>query len=111
MDDFSTRRMYRRVMGHYPGCYVTSSALRLSIVRNLSLNGFQVSGLSGLKRDSIVMLRLWLPGQATAIDIDQAVVRWVDGREFGAQIISLSNEADIRLAIHVEQMLLRKVAA
>lgn len=111
MEDFSTRRMYRRVMGDYPGCYVTNNALQLSIVRNLSLNGFHVSGLYGLKRDSIVMLRLWLPGQEVAIDIDQAVVRWVDGLEFGAQIVSLSNEADLRLALHVEQTLLRKAAA
>lgn len=111
MEDASTRRMYRRVMGNYPGCCVTNSALQLSIVRDLSLNGFHVSGLSGIRRDSLVMLRLWLPGQEAAVDIDQAVVRWVDGLEFGAQIVSLSNEADFRLALHVEQALLRKIAA
>lgn len=111
MEDFSTRRMYRRVMGNYPSCYVTSSALQWSIVRNMSLNGFHISGLAGLRRNSMVMLRLWLPGQETAIDIDQAVVRWVNGLEFGAQIVSLSNEADLRLALYIEQTLLRKVAA
>lgn len=111
MEDFSTRRMYRRVMGNYPSYFVTSSALQWSIVRNMSLNGFHLVGLSGIKRNSIVMLRLWLPGQDAAIDIDQAVVRWVNGMEFGAQIVSLSNEADLRLALHIEQTLLRKMAA
>ncbi len=111
MHHFSTYRMYRRVMANYPSCYITNSALQLSIVRNLSLNGFRISGLSGLKRNSIVMLRLWLPGQEATIDIDQAVVRWVDGLEFGAQIVSLSNEADLRLALHVEQILSQKAVA
>ncbi len=111
MQHFSSRRMYRRVLAEYPSCYATSSSLRVAVVRDISLNGFRISGLSGVQRDSIVMVRLWLPGQEDCIDIDQAVVRWVDGFEFGAQIISLSNEADLRLALHVEQILQRKAAA
>ena len=54
-----------------------------------------------------VMLRVWLPEGHGSIDIDQAVVRWVKDREFGIQIIALSNEADLRLALHVERELAR----
>jgi hypothetical protein len=54
------------------------------------------------------MLRLWLPDQEGSIDIDQAVVRWKNKREFGVQIIALSNEADLRVASYVERALQRK---
>ncbi|HSA62947.1 MAG TPA: PilZ domain-containing protein [Nitrospiraceae bacterium] len=97
--------MYRRISADCPGCYLTSSSLRPGVVRDISLNGFRIEGQSGLPRNTIVMVRLWLPNQPGSIDIDQAVVRWVNEHEFGVQIVALSNEADLRLAIHVEQAL------
>ncbi len=51
------------------------------------------------------MVRLWLPDHEGSIDIDQAVVRWVNEREFGVQIIALPNEADLLLANYVERAL------
>jgi hypothetical protein len=88
---------------------LTSNAFRQGVVRDLSLNGFRIEGQSGLPQNTMVMLRLWLPDQEGYIDIDQAVVRWVNEREFGVQIIALPNEADLRLANHVERALQRKV--
>lgn len=107
MSSITTRRMYRRVSTDCPGCYLTSNSLRPGIVRDLSLNGFRIEGQSGLPRNTVVMVRLWLPNENGSIDIDQAVVRWVNEREFGVQIVALSNEADLRLASHVEQTLQR----
>jgi PilZ domain len=103
-----TRRMYRRILTDYPSYYLTSNSFRQAVVRDLSLNGFRIEGPSGLPRNTIVMVRLWLPDEESSIDIDQAVVRWVNGREFGIQIIALSNEVDLRLASHVEQVLQQK---
>lgn len=77
--------------------------MRRGVVRDLSLNGFRIKGQSGLSRNTILMVRLWLPDQEGSIDIDQAVVRWVNEREFGVQIIALPNEADLRLANYVER--------
>jgi hypothetical protein len=105
----STRRMYRRVSVDYPSYFLTPSSLRQSIVRDVSLNGFRIEGRPDLQPSAIVTVRLWLPGQAGTIDIDRAVVRWVGGDEFGVQIVALSNEADFRLAIHVEEMLQREI--
>ena len=107
----STRRMYRRALVDCPSCYLTSSSLQVSVVRDISLNGFRISGLPDVQRGSIVMVRLWLPGQEDSVDIDQAVVRWRNGFEFGVQIIAISNEVDLRLAFHMEQVLQRKAAA
>lgn len=104
----STRRMYRRVSTDCTGCYLTSNSFRQGIVRDLSLNGFRIEGQTGLPRNTVIMVRLWLPDQDGSIDVDQAVVRWVNEREFGVQIVALSNEADLRLANHVEQALQQK---
>jgi len=102
-----TRRMYRRVETDYQACYVSGAAFRSGVIRDLSLNGLRVGGHSSFGRDAIIMLRLWLPHGGGNIDIDQALVRWVTPHEFGVQIIALSNEADLRLARHVEDILQR----
>jgi hypothetical protein len=101
----STQRMYRRISTDYTGCYLTSSAVRRAVVRDVSLNGFRIEGPSVLPCGTMVMIRLWLPKGEGTVDIDQAMVRWMTEREFGVQIVSLSNEADLRLARHVEQRL------
>lgn len=100
-------RMYRRIPTEYPACYLFNLSFQQGQVRDLSLNGFRVAGKSGLPPNAIVMLRFWLPGEESPLDIDQAIVRWVNDREFGVQIIALSNEADLRLALHVERALER----
>jgi hypothetical protein len=50
-------------------------------------------------------MQVQLPNGGGSIEIDQAVVRWKTEREFGVQIIALSNESDLRLARHVEYQL------
>lgn len=99
--------MYRRISTDYPACYLLNKSFHQGVVRDLSLNGFRVEGRSGLLPNAIVMLRLWLPSGAGHIDIDEAVVRWVHEREFGVQIVALSNEVDLCLALHVERVLER----
>ena len=106
----STRRMYRRVTTEYLGWYGTHCMIRPVIVRDLSLNGFRVEGQADLLRDMIVSMRVHLPNGGGSIEIDQAVVRWKTEREFGVQIIALSNESDLRLARHVEHQLQHSMA-
>jgi hypothetical protein len=100
--------MYRRVSTNCPSCYLTNSSFRQGVLRDLSLNGLRIEGQSGLPPNTIVMVRLWPSDQEGCIDIDQAVVRWVNEREFGVQIIALTNEADLRLANYVEQAIKQK---
>ena len=105
MNFSATRRTYRRISTSCPACYLTSSFFRQGVVRDMSLNGLRIEGQSGVPRNTLIMVRLWLADQERSIDIDQAIVRWANGREFGLQIVALSNEADLRIASHVEQML------
>ena len=105
----ATRRMYRRISTEYQTCYMAGTAFHAGVVRDLSLNGFRIAGRSNLTRGTALMLRLWLPNGEGSIDIDQAVVRWTTQHEFGVQIVALSNEADLRLALHVEWALQRGI--
>lgn len=98
----STRRMYRRVTTDYLGWYGSYRTTQPVIVRDLSLNGFRIEGQAGLLCDVIISMQVQLPNGEGIIEIDQAVVRWKTEREFGVQIIALSNESDLRLARHVE---------
>ena len=106
----STRRMYRRVATDYIGWYGSHRTTQPVIVRDLSLNGFRIEGQPGLLCDMIISIQVQLPNGGGSIEIDQAVVRWKTEREFGVQIIALSNESDLRLARHVEHQLQHTMA-
>ena len=102
--------MYRRVTTDYLGWYGIARTIRPVIVRDLSLNGFRVEGRADLLSGMIVSLRVWLPNGEGSIDINQAVVQWKTEREFGVQIIALTNDSDLRLAHHVEHQLQHSMA-
>lgn len=104
-----TRRMYRRVEADYPSCYLIPHFVGLAAVQDISLNGIRMRCLCAPPARTIVKIHLWLPGQKDAIEIDQAVVRWAEPDEFGAQIVSLSNHADSRLAMQIEQLVRQQV--
>ena len=103
----STRRMYRRVERECHACILTSSAIHRCTVRDLSLSGVRVQrqDKAVLSLHMLVMIRVWLPGISTPIDIDQAMVRWDRGNEFGVEIQSISNGSDFQLAEFIERTL------
>ena len=92
--------MYRRVDCECHACILTSSAIHRCTVRDLSLSGFRVKrqGEALLSQHMAVMIRVWLPGLSEPIDIDQAMVRWDRGSEFGVEIQSISNGSNFQLA-------------
>jgi hypothetical protein len=99
--------MYRRIDQECHACILTSSAIQRCMVRDLSLSGFRVKrqGEDALSLHTPVMIRVWLPGISTPIDIDQAMVRWDRGNEFGVEIQSISNGSDFQLAGFIERTL------
>ncbi|MCP9468538.1 MAG: PilZ domain-containing protein [Nitrospira sp.] len=104
MRSVSTRRMYRRILTECRGSLVVRGFVQNVVVHDLSLNGLRIEGDLLPPRDSVVAVRVWLP-DGTVLDIDQAAVRWSGETQCGVQIISLSNEADFRLARHIEHRL------
>ncbi len=107
----STRRMYRRIDQECHACILTSSTIRRCLVRDLSLSGFRIAqqGEGLLLPNTSVMIRVWLPGGAVPIDIDQATVRWERGNEVGVEILSISHGADFQLAGCIERILRQAV--
>ncbi|MDH5669900.1 MAG: PilZ domain-containing protein [Nitrospira sp.] len=101
----STKRMYRRIPADYIGYCLTQYSFQAAIVRDISLNGFRIEGPTNIPRESVITLQLWLPDGDGVIDVEQVLVRWKKEREIGVQIVTLSNEADYRLARHVEERL------
>lgn len=96
-----TRRMYRRISAGLRGSLLVRGSVQDVVVQDLSLNGLRIKGDSLPPCDSLVGVRVRLP-DGMVLDVDQAVVRWSNETQCGVQIISLSNEADFRLARHIE---------
>ncbi|MCP9454646.1 MAG: PilZ domain-containing protein [Nitrospira sp.] len=104
MRTVSTRRMYRRIEVEGGGVLAVHGSVQRIVVRDLSLNGLRMDVPFPPPRGILVAVRLWLPDDEV-VEIDQALVRWSDGKQCGVQIVSLSNEMDQRLARYVESRL------
>ena len=62
-------------------------------VLNLSLGGGAIESEVAGSRGEYLKLQFKLPDQATLLEIDLAPVRWVDGKAFGVEFISMQPPA------------------
>lgn len=62
-------------------------------VLNLSLGGGAIESAAAVSRGEYLKLQIKLPDQATLFEIDLAPVRWVDGKAFGVEFISMQPPA------------------
>ena len=67
------------------------------LTNNLSLGGCRVNGHLAVRRGEHLALRLHLPGQECPIVVERAEVRWVAGKDFGLQFVSLQSMERERL--------------
>jgi len=56
---------------------------------DLSTSGCRISSCVPLQKDMILKLSLFLPDYRWPLRVDQAIVRWIDGQEFGLEFIHL----------------------
>jgi hypothetical protein len=52
-----------------------------------------------------LLIRLELPGQSRPIEIDDATVQWVRGKDFGVKILAMKPETEMRLSKFVAILL------
>jgi hypothetical protein len=64
---------------------------------NLSLGGCSVNGNMAVRDGDDFTLRLHLPGQECPIVVQKAAVRWVTGKTFGFEFVSLESVERERL--------------
>ena len=75
------------------------------MVKDLSLSGWQIRGNEPVSVGITLALRLFLPGEPEPLQIDQAIVQWVQGLEFGVKFDTLPGKVLDR----IEQIIARFV--
>lgn len=64
---------------------------------NLSLNGWRVDGTHPVEAGTVVTLCIFLPDHHPTVFVDQAIVRWSRGQEFGIEVHSIKADERARL--------------
>jgi PilZ domain-containing protein len=72
-------------------------------VWNLSLSGWRLSGDLPMCRGEILSLNVTLPNEQR-IKIQEAIVRWSRGEEFGIETVGVSKHTQDRLAHYVRRL-------
>jgi hypothetical protein len=73
-------------------------------VCDLSAKGWRIEGDKPVAVGIKLTLRVFLPDQPRAIDIEGAQVQWVNGRQFGLEIVQMNTAAEARIRKFVGSM-------
>lgn len=100
-------RPYRRIPTWLALYYLSGECVGKGVVTNLSQLGMRVQGDHAVEPGLDLALRLTLADNGPQIEIEQATVRWVDGCDFGLDLVRLSPLAEKHIAL----LLSRQIAA
>lgn len=90
-------RTYQRTMICGTGYYLSEDFLGKGTVWDLSSGGWRIQGDHQVKIGMILTLRMELPEEMAPLEIEQAVVQWVSGKDFGVHIKKICRSATIKL--------------
>jgi hypothetical protein len=65
---------------------------------DMSQGGWRAQGASPVARGTAMQVRILCPESDQPIEIEEAVVRWTDGVEFGVEVTRISPESASRLS-------------
>lgn len=85
--------------------YLGESLVGTGKVCDLSVKGWRIDGDKPVRVGMKLTLRVFLPDQPKAIDVEGVTVKWVKDRVFGLEIVKLSATAEARIHKFVESML------
>jgi hypothetical protein len=74
-------------------------------VCDLSVKGWRIEGDKPVTIGMKLTLRVFLPDQPKAIDIEGVTVRWVKDRVFGLETVRMNANAEARIQRFVESVL------
>ena len=97
MGTLSFERQGVRVFVQYPVIFTGAPFLEEGVVRNLSVSGCQIECPRTALVGSYVKLRLPLFDQSPSLEVELAVIRWVQGWRFGVEFIRMPDEEQRRL--------------
>jgi len=98
MSKHFTLRTYQRVMRCSSSYYLSDDFLGKGIVRDISAGGCRIQGDHQVKLGMRLTLRMDHPEDTVPLEIEQAVVQWVRGRDFGVRITQVPYSVRRRLA-------------
>jgi hypothetical protein len=98
-------RPYRRIPTWLVLYYLSGESVGKGIVTNLSRSGMRVQGDHAVEPGLDLGLRLTLEDNGTTIEIERATVRWVDGYDFGLDLVRFSPDVAMRIARLVNQQI------
>ena len=100
-------RPYRRIPTWLVLYYLSGECVGKGVVTNLSQSGMRVQGDHAVEPGLDLALRLALADNGPTIEIERATVRWVNGYDFGLDLVRLSPLA----AKHIAHVLSRQIHA
>ena len=100
-------RPYRRIPTWLVLYYLSGECVGKGVVTNLSQLGMRVQGDHAVEPGLDLGLRLRLADDGPTIEIERATVRWVDGYDFGLDLVRFSPVA----AKHISQLLSQQIRA
>ena len=100
-------RPYRRIPTWLVLYYLTGKSVGKGIVTNLSQSGMRVQGDHTVEPGLDLGLRLTLADEGLTIEIERATVRWVNGYDFGLDLVRINPDA----AMHIARVLSRQIRA
>jgi hypothetical protein len=105
-----TREHYRiPVSFRYPVMFADSTMVGEGTVTNLSVFGCSIECTGAVPEQSTLLVRLLLPDQEESLPIEQAEVRWINGRRLGIQFGKLERAANLRLHVFVWDRMLERL--
>jgi hypothetical protein len=100
-------RPYRRIPTWFVLHYLSGECVGKGVVTNLSQLGMRVQGDHAVEPGLDLALRLTLADDGPTIEIERATVRWVDGYDFGLDLVRLNPLA----SRHIAHVLSRQICA
>jgi hypothetical protein len=90
-------RTYQRVPLCGGGYYLSQDFLGRGTVWDVSVGGWRIEGDHQVRVGMMLTLRMDLHGEQRPLEVEQAIVQWVSGRDFGVQIRKIRTTAVKRL--------------
>jgi hypothetical protein len=78
--------------------YVVGDVRYEGMLVDMSQGGWRAQGVSSLPKGTVMQVQIICSDSARCITIEEAVVRWSDGLEFGVEVTRISPDAAARLS-------------
>ena len=100
-------RPYRRIPTWLVLYYLSGESVGKGVVTNLSQSGMRVQGDHAVEPGFDLALRVTFAADGPPIEIERATVRWVDGYDFGLDLVLVSPLA----SKHISRLLSGQIRA